>query len=341
MVTPRLALWIAIVAACRPSPSAAPRTEPHAESGAPAPKPADVVPTSSLAEIIAGLVPMSPGGEVIALADGGPAITACEQAAWPATLPEPIAAGLQRTPIGSHAVVVHPAGSTEVTVKAIECEAPGDIEGPIAYLRLLQPAPLGAAESREPAAARSGVPGRPHLAVVGAHLARDAALIDPVPVALRDPSAQPLREQLLLRAAEVVAVRRERCEELGESRGVPSAKQLAAALPRAIDAAIVHRILAPAGALAFAVLQHPSLTFDCAGGSTSVGLLLDPDGHAVFELESSAAVELQWLTDLDGDGNQEAVVDVTWMEDGMHDIVLVHRSGQAWRQSVLWSAATP
>lgn len=39
---------------------------------------------------------------------------------------------------------------------------------------------------------------------------------------------------------------------------------------------------------------------------------------------------MQWVTDLDGDGYAEGLVDVLWLEDGGHEIVLLRHGASGW-----------
>jgi hypothetical protein len=87
--------------------------------------------SSTLGEILAGLVLTSPGGVSMDL-DVGRAIDACEATGWPAG----IAAAIEQTPVGCHAMVVYRAGNTTVTIAGIECQDPRDGKGPLASSRL-------------------------------------------------------------------------------------------------------------------------------------------------------------------------------------------------------------
>jgi len=320
-----------------PSCRVAPSVRPAPTTVTPAIDPA--IPPSPIGVIAVAIVPIAPGGAAIDIEDAGAAVAACEAAGWPATLPVERARAVAEHGIGSHATVVHPGGITTVTVAAIDCEAPGDIEGPVASLVLDAPAPEGPPDSRDPTAPRDGPPGRPHLAIVGASVAATARLVDPVPLDLA--AAPAVRDALARYAADVAEERRHACEDRETTEGVPSEAAIARAIPEAVATAVVHPIRAGAQTLHFAVVQHPTIGFGCQGQEEQLGVLLDPKGEVLLELVSNNGIDLQWITDLDGDGTEEALVDMQWMEDGMHDIGLVHGEAATWERTIVWSADTP
>lgn len=321
---------VAALASCHePAPTIVPAT------AAPSARPRASFEVSPLAVIVASLVPIVAGGTAIDIEDAGASIDACAAAGWPAQLPDATARALPRHGIGTHATVVHPGGLATVTVVGIECQAPGDIEGPIASLDLQAGAPAGPPDRMVPA----GVPGRPHLAVLGATVASTAKLVEPIAIDLsrnHDVSAALARY-----VGEAAAKRRATCEAQGLTDGVPTAAAVAKAIPEAVAHAVVVPMRAGTSTLHFAVVQHPSVVFACQGGEELLAVLLDPAGVPLFEESSNNGIELQWITDLDGDGTDEALVDITWMEDGMHDIGVLHRAGDTWTRAVLWSADTP
>jgi hypothetical protein len=298
---------------------------------------------SPLAAIIGGLVLTSAGGVAIGIEDVGPAVDACEAAGWPAELPVAIAAAVAKTPVGSHAIVVHPAGSTTVTVAGIECQAPGDIEGPIAYLRLVTPPPTGPPDPRA-STTTPGLGAREHLAVIGATVAATTRLVDPLPLALGQPQHAARRAMVGTHVTAIAEARGEACQaqwEADEAAARPSAVASTAAVTAAIEGAAVHELHHGEETLLFAVIGHEQITFDCNGGVDTLALLLDARGELLLELETNNGIELDWLVDLDGDGIDEAVVDMTSMEDGMHSKVVLHREGEGWTSTTLWSADTP
>lgn len=334
----RTLVCIVVLASCR-SAGPAPQRLRSQPPGSPAPH-AEVATLDTIDTIVAAIVPIVPGGAAIDIETPGAAIAACEAAGWPDRLPDATARGLPEQGVGSHAVVVHPGGITTVTVVGIECQAPGDIEGPVASLLLDAPAPAGPPDPRTPAAVRGGVPTRPHLAIVGADVAAEARLVDPVPLDLS--GAATTREALTRYASDVAEERREACIERGSTEGVPSTAAITRAVPEAVASAVVHTLRAGDQALVFAVLQHEGIGFGCSGVEEQLGVLLDPkNGEVLLELTSNNGIELQWITDLDGDGIEEALVDMQWIEDGMHDIGVVHGQGSGWTNTIVWSAPTP
>lgn len=331
--TSRVLPCLVALMSCRPvAPSTGPEDAPtHDPTAVPAVPPIGV--------IVASIVPIAPGGVAIDIEDIGAPIDACKAAGWPATLPEAQARALPEHAIGSHAIVVHPGGNTEVTIAGIECQAPGDIDGPIASLDLLAAAPEGPPDPRIPAAMRGRFPGRPHLAVLGATVARDARLVEPVAIDLT--TAPAVRDAVTRRAAAIAEARRAACVAEGVVEGVPDAAAIAQAIPEVVASANVTPIRDGARMLHFAVLQHPAVVFGCQGQQEQIGVLLDPAGDVLLELVSNNGIEVQWITDLDGDGVQEALVDMQWMEDGMHDVGVVHGDDAAWVRTIVWSADTP
>jgi hypothetical protein len=339
-------LSCACTAACTrpvPPPSDPPSPSPSAPAETAAAPPTADETTSPLATIIAALVLTSPGAVAIAIEDAGPAIDACEAAHWPAELPEAIAATIEATPAGSHATVVHPAGNTTATIAGIECQAPSEGEAPIAYLRLDAPPPEGPPDPR----AHPKIPSlgaREHLGVLGAKVAPTARLIDPVPLALTHPRESARREHLAARLKAIAQARAEGCQarwDADEDAHRPTEIGSAASVKVAIEEASAYELRSGEATLMLAVIANGDLTFDCTGLVETVALLLDANGDVVFELATNNSIELDWITDLDGDGIDEAMVDLTWLEDGMHEITLLHPEGDTWTSTTLWASEVP
>lgn len=322
----------ATLAGCRPDPM--PTTTPPsamAPSGPPAPSP--------LGEIVAALVPMAPGGDAIVVEDVGAAIDACKAAGWPELLPSTLAAALPSTATGSHATVVHPLGTTTVTIESIGCQPPDDIAGPQAWLYLVTPPPI---DPRAPEVRPElrGLVGRRHLAVLGATVASTAQLREPPRLDGRAPAAEAVRSQLVAHAEHIAADRRGRCTDAAPEL-VPTAAASTAAIPAAVDDAVVHPVRHGEATLIFAILSDDAVTFDCHGGADQVAVLLDHDGEVLFEHSSNNGIELQWVMDLDGDGVEEGLLDTQYLEDGGHEIALLHGDDGVWDAAVLWSVDAP
>lgn len=320
-MTRSLSCVLALVA-CRPSPTttAKPPAEDYVEL--------ERAEISAHADIVAAIVTFTAGGDAIAIEDVGPAVDACRTAGWPETLPVPIASGLRTTPIGAHVQVVNRDGTSDVTIAGIGCEAPGDIAGPIAWLLLATAAPEGTKDPR----ASVAIGGPPHLAIVGAKVSGLAKLELPTPP--ESGAAERLRNGLVLAAAQVHADVVKRCVDAPASS--PSTEEQRAALAQVQLAALRDR----GQTIAYAVLDDPALVPDCSG-PLRVGVLFDEQGHVLAQHDSSSTIELQWVFDLDADGTDEALVDQRWMEDGMHSILALHKSGDAWTTRTVWSADTP
>lgn len=343
-LTLSIACACACAAACarsRPTPIEPPKPRTAADTTVVAPPSSGAA--SPLAAILAGLVLTSPGGVAIAIEDVGPAVDACEAAGWPPELPEEIARAIDETPVGSHAMVVHPEGNTTVTIAGIECQARSEGEEPIAYLRLDAPPPEGPPDPREHPTS-PGLGQREHLGVLGATVAATTRLVDPVPLAIDRPQEAARREQLGARLSELARSRGEDCQaqwEADEDAHRPVAIGSAAAVKAAIEHAEVYELRSGEATLLFAMILDEQITFGCSGLVETVALLLDPNGEILLELSTNNRIELDWLTDLDGDGIDEAMLDLTWLEDGMHEIRLLHRAGDAWDSKLLWASEVP
>jgi len=314
---------VLLLAACRPSTTTA-TAEPEAEDYVELERET----ISPHADIVAAIVPFTAGGDAIPIEDVGPAVDACRGAGWPETLPTAIASGLRTTPIGAHVQVVNRDGASDVAIDGIGCEAPGDIAGPIAWLLLATPAPEGTKDPR----ASVAIGGPPHLAIIGAKVSGLAKL--QLPASPEGGAAERLRNGLVVAAAEVHADIVKRCVDTPVSS--PSAEVQRAALAKVQLAALRDR----GHTIAYAVLDDPALVPDCQG-PLQVGVLFDEAGRVLAQHDSSSTIELQWVFDLDGDGTDETLVDQRWMEDGMHSILVVHTSGDAWATRTVWSADTP
>lgn len=332
--------WIAIAsglaaASCRVPPA----VEPLPTAGAPTTTPeavTDEAVADDLGVIAVALVPITAGGDAIAIEDVGPAIDACKAAGWPATLPLERAKAVPEQGIGARMQVVHPGGVAVVTVESIDCTPAGDIEGAIASLMVRDAAPAG---EPEPGSGIGEFGGRPHLAVVGATVAATARLAGPPVI---DIAATPtVRASLVRYATALASERRKTCTTEGSTDQLPSEDTTRKAIDPAVLAARAHTIRAAGASLTFAVLQDAAVVFGCHGQEELAGVLLDAAGNVLYEIDSNNSIELQWVMDLDGDGTQEALVDVHWMEDGMHEVDLLSHRSNGWDHTVLWSADTP
>lgn len=330
----RASIFLLLVA-CRPTPVVSPP-----QSGAPAPAvSSSAKATSTLAEIVAALVPVDPGTAAITV-ESGAAIAVCRDAGYPEQLSADVAARIADHPPGSTATIVHALGNTAVEIVDVGCEAPGDIENAKAHLELRQPAPTGPVDPRQPELAGMMYYGPVHLAVLGATVASTALLVAPSRVDMRAPVAQTWRAALQARLESRIQKLTAECGDHDPERR-PTAQAAIAAVPGAIDTAVASVLQVDGGALAFVVVNDPKVTFECSGLPLDVATLIDPAGDVLYERETNNGIELQWRTDLDGDGNDEALLDVQWLEDGGHEIALLHRVDAVWDDTVLWSAPSP
>lgn len=317
-----IACAIAMIAgACeRPPPSVSP-----VRAG---PQPSAIEPTTGAA-LAAALIPVGAGSNVVDVEDVGAAIDACAKAGWPEQLPEAMARRLAEGAVGSTVTVIHGGGVMRPTITEIACTPAGDIEGAIASLVLDASVP---GDPRDPSAP-------PALAMLRGTVAPDARLLAPRP---ERAAALPVhRAALRIHLAERAAEQRRICAESG-SEALPTEQVTARVLDLAIDGATATRVGSVDGPHLFAVVSHPLVTFDCSGEQQITAALVDPEGVIAATLDSNNDIALQWLSDLDGDHDQELVVDVTWLEDGMHSVLWLWRDGGArWTDVTLWSADTP
>jgi hypothetical protein len=326
----RLAILL-VLAACRKTPDASPQPPVDAT-----PKP--VIPVSSLAEIVAAIVPVERGAAAITL-DRGDAIAVCRDAGYPEVLPASAASRITDHPPGSSAIIVHAAGNSVVEIASVGCEPPGDIDEAKVRLELREPAPTGPMAAQKSALVGITFVVPPHLAVFDAKVADTATLVVPAQVDMRAPIAAPWRAaakaHLEARAEKTFA------QWCGNDEEREATRAALAAMPAAIDGAIANVVQADGGALGFVVIEDPQVAFSCSGVPTGVALLVDGKGEILHEIESNNGITLGWVVDLDGDGTDEAVIDVKQLEDGGHQIVLLHRVDGAWDDTTLWSSPSP
>lgn len=329
---------IVLCAACRPTPT--PMVTPEVPDNATT---ATVTPrkASPFGEILAALVPVTPGTTWIPSYTGD-ALRVCESLRYPESLPGDAAATVTDHPPGSKVTIVHVGGNTEVEIVAIGCEPPGDIEPAIANLELRSAAPEGPPDPRLPESMRGRLPGRPHLAVVGADVASTATLVDPVPVDMRGAAAKPWREIIGTWVGDRAHAELDACTGSGDPAERPSHAEIDAALPAAVQAADVHLLRDGEDVVAFAVVHDDDVSFDCYGQGIALAMLFDARGDLLYDETSNNGIELMWQMDLDGNGIDEALLDVHQLEDGGHQIVLLHELGiDAWDDVVIWSSASP
>lgn len=277
----------------------------------------------SQADIVGSVKLFEPGLRSFPVADHGPAIEACADADWPAELPPSIAVGIAHAPV----TIVNREGATTVTFAGVGCEAPDeDLYGAVAHLRFAEALAGG------PGEAADRISGRSYLAVIGATPSPTARLRDPE--LLAGAAAEPFRTGLRARAPAIAAMYRDRC-----TRPVTAASP--EVMAAAVDATPLFGVRAGENMVAFAQLSHPAITTDCGDGAEAFAVLIDIHGAVLLEIEASARIGLQWVVDLDGDGVDEALVDVHFSEDGGREIGLMQRDDGTWTNLRVWAAETP
>jgi hypothetical protein len=94
----------------------------------------------------------------------------------------------------------------------------------------------------------------------------------------------------------------------------------------------------------FVTYSDPALTFECYGADDPalVGVLFDVDAGKILEQhETNNELTPQWVVDLDGDGNEELLLDLMWLEDSGHSILLLYRGADGWTESTIYAFDGP
>jgi hypothetical protein len=182
----------------------------------------------------------------------------------------------------------------------------------------------------------------PYLAFTGVTPHAEARLAAPVAYDWRPPAGRRAREVLNGFAQMQARTRVLACEQ--SDGGAKPREPTPKTIDEAVRRAGVRWIEAPDQQVVFAVIEDPAITFGCIEGQepSIVGALVDLDaGVELLSFESNNTLEPQWVVDLDGDGAQEILVDVTWLEDGGHAIKLVRRTSAGWGEVSLWASESP
>ncbi len=322
---------------CRPAPvspppsaEAPPRVEPE-----PSPKPAAAeAARPSLAGLIAQIVLVRPSSTIVELEYVD---EICEREGFPETLSDAAAAELEDAKPGSPVTIVHEQGQTVALVASAGCQEEEEYVAESATLLTLD-RPAGPKGSASPVELALGAP---NVAFVGTAPSADARLDSPRPLVWKSALGERVRGLVQERVGTIVARRTKQCgEEIAEGDIRPPT---AAATEAAVQSVEAWQLDAPTPVV-WVLLEHPAITFTCYAedDADAVGLLIDVNaGTDMVMVESNNGVELQWVTDLDGDGTQEGLVDVHWLEDGGHEIILLSDDGSGWGETSLYAFDGP
>ncbi|MEM6997052.1 MAG: hypothetical protein AAF721_41495 [Myxococcota bacterium] len=336
-----LAPWAAalgIAVSCRPT---APSESPGSATPAATPSPTSESEAAPVAEpkakpdlgaLVADLTLVRPAGRLVELAGE---TEECEGEGFPETLSAAGAQALGDAAPGGTVTIVHPAGQTVATITEAGCLAYEEYAQQEALLLTLD-VPAGPQPSGSEVA-RAFAP--PYLGFVFTVPHIDARLTVP-PVFSRDAEFAPRVARIVAAFAEREAARRrEDCREAIADGDIAPPTDIAAAVARTQ----VWQ-LAAAEPTVWVLLDDPAVTFTCYAPDETegIGMLVDVEaGAVVLTVESNNGIELPWVVDLDGDGTQEALLDVQWLEDGGHEIALLRKGPDGWGRESLWVADTP
>jgi hypothetical protein len=297
---------------------------------------------SDLDTIVQHLAPCNPWGDTFGLEHRSwtaDAHASCETMGFPERLPA--SASERAGPIAPGAVVtiVHPEGATPVVVRELGCRAYEDHEylADLVLLDFTSPTPLPVPWPEPPLDNR---PPR-FLAVLG-NVHPDARLRQPIAIDFASPEGRIVKNAV--ERAIPMADALGRCVDTGE----PSTT-VEATVNRRVASAHAWWVDARPHRLVFVQLECPSDDDD----DDQFAMLLDPAAEdpsiPVIDtlrdtqrvMSSNAGIGLDWLVDLDGDGTDELIVDVRWLEDGGESLRLLYWSEDVWTEVNLWTAMTP
>ncbi len=273
---------------------------------------------ASIVDVIAALELVGPGGDEVWL-DDGPAVRACEKAGFAEALPAAMASQLGPLSAGARLSIVHPAGVAEPNVVTVRCQAPEQPEES-------GWAALVLSSSVPPRAEAYGLASESYVMVAGLRVNPNAKLHLPTPTTEVDAA---MRATLLGLAEDETTHLADECAD-ESATNEPT--------PPLTDAALQDLALRPVagrdGTFTFASFAVER----CEQGAV-FGVLLDPEGDVAERWSSNADVAVLWITDLDGDGDEEIGLHTSWLEDGMEEIEVVYRHDGLWHTRMLYEFA--
>ena len=277
-------------------------------------------PAASTEALVDAIDFVGPGGDDVWM-DDGEAADACADAGYPQTLDAKTVSQLGPYSLGARLSIVHADGLAEPNVVAVHCHAPeGEDEPGMAQLKLSLTVP-----SPERVL---GLTSESFLMIAGMRVDPKAGLRLPAAKTDVDPT---VRKTLRAVAAEETQHIADRCAEDSDS-GQPPPPLTEADL----EEVQLYPVAGRDGAGAFA-----SFHVVRCDEETRFGVLLDAKGRVTKHWASNNDVGLLWITDLDGDGDDELGLQVTWLEDGMEEISIEYRHEGAWKTRMMYVSDSP
>jgi hypothetical protein len=296
--------------------------------------------SGSLSELIGGLALVSPGSTSVEIEGMD---TVCEAAGFPETLSAEAAADLEAAAPGASITTVHVDGQTTRKVVAAGCSEPGDFEPASTNLEVVGPvgpSPPGATDIQRMLSA-------PFMAFVGAAPDPGARLRLPPAV---DPGSELGRDVLALSRTFALDFAQARYAQCIDEDGATAVAESGVQAPTEgrIEAAVLRAemlvVTSAKERVVFVTYSDPALTFECYGADDPalVGVLFDVDAGKILEQhETNNELTPQWVVDLDGDGNEELLLDLMWLEDSGHSILLLYRGADGWTESTIYAFDGP
>ncbi len=332
---PSLPVLVALgIMSCRPAPETSPASvEPTPKRAEPVTESVPASSSPALSDLIPEIVLVPPASIVVELEFFD---EVCEREGFPETLSNEAAAELGDAKPGSPVTIVHTEGQTTVQVESAGCQEAEEYVAESATLLILdQPAGPEAPGSRV-----ERMMAAPYLGFVGTSPVPEARLDAPPGVAWDSAFGERVRGQVAALVSEMVATRTKQCRTQIDEGNIraPSVEAIQAAVQR-----VEAWQLAASPPVVWMEFGDPAITFSCYEDYVdTVGVLLDVEsGAKLLTVESNNGVELRWVTDLDGDGAKEGLVDVQWLEDGGHKIILLARGESGWAETRLYEFDGP
>ncbi len=312
--------WGSIFAGCTraTTPDPLPPTEPPVAASAPEDDAgSSAEPAVSIVEIIGALEFVGAEGEDVWL-DDGTAAEACDKAGYPETLDTEIARRLGPESVGAQLSIVHPQGVATPTVTAVHCHAPENEDDSGQAQLMLSP--------------KVPKPDRVLGLVADSFLTAVGLRFDPK-AGLRLPTPHPGV------AADVLAVLLEVAK--GESRQLPVCDEESGEPTPPLTVATLKEIKALPVAGRDGTSSLVTFEIERCEQISTFGVLLDPKGHEVTHWVTNNGVAALWITDLDGDGDEEIGLQQLWLEDGMQEISVEYRDEGVWGSRLMYFVESP
>ena len=222
---------------------------------------------------------------------------------------------------GTRLSIVHEDGLVQPEIVAVHCHAPqGEDDPGMARMKLSRSVPTPERTL--------GLRRESNLMVAGVRVAPDVGLR--LPPAKTEVSVA-VRNALLALAVEQTQSIADRCAEESDSGEPPPPLTIAS-----LEALQLLAVGGRDGTWSFA-------TYDVTSCEEPIrfGVLLDPKGRVVKHWETNNDVVVLWIADLDGGGDEEFGLQVTWLEDGMEEISIEYRHDGTWRRRMMYVSESP